>query len=134
MTLQEVLAQAAANVPDCLAAGYVDTSSGLLLGMNATESHPQEILDLVATATTDLFQGDSVVAIEDYFKNARGDGGDDEHFFQEIIINSKNLFHVFLRTEKRPDHIIVFVGRNTANIGLMLSKSRREVAKIVAII
>jgi len=129
MTLNAKLAEAVASVPECLAAGYVDMSTGMLLGVKTVDSHPQEILDMVSAATADLFQGSTVVDIEDHFKKARGQKGD-AHFFQEIIVFSDNLLHVFLRTKKYPEHVIVFVSRKSANIGMVLTKARLAVGPL----
>jgi hypothetical protein len=52
------------DVPECVAAGMVD----MLLALDTVDSHPQEVLDLLAAATFDLFQGRNVVLIEDSFK------------------------------------------------------------------
>lgn len=131
MSLDKALADAVAKVPECLAAGYVDMSTGMLLGVKTVDSHPQEILDMVSAATADLFQGDTVVAIEDHFKNARGQKKTDAHFFQEIVVFSENLIHVFLRTKKYPDHVIAFISRKNANIGMVLTKTRMAVDSIV---
>ncbi|MCK5641368.1 MAG: hypothetical protein KAJ19_11240 [Gammaproteobacteria bacterium] len=130
MSLEKALSDAISTIPECLAAGYVDMSTGMLLGVKTVDSHPQEILDLVAAATADLFQGTTVVAIEDHFKGSRGLKQDDNHYFQEIVVFSDNLIHVFLRTKKYPEHVIAFVSRKNANIGMMLTKTRLAVGGI----
>ena len=50
----------------------VDTKTGMLLGVKTVDSHPQEVLDLVAAATGDLFQGNNVATIEKLFRQSRG--------------------------------------------------------------
>jgi hypothetical protein len=74
MSLDQALADVIKNVPECLAAGWVDMSTGMLLGVKTVDSHPQEILDMVAAATGDLFQGSNVSAIESMWRRARGQG------------------------------------------------------------
>ena len=64
MSLDVAIAALMKQVPDCVACGVVDISTGMLLGVKTTDSHPQEVLDLVAAATGDLFQGSNVIAIE----------------------------------------------------------------------
>ena len=68
MSLDKALATAQTEVPECVAAGYVDMVSGLLLGVKTVDSHPSEVLDLVAAATGDLFQGKNVSEIERLFE------------------------------------------------------------------
>jgi hypothetical protein len=133
MSLENALNNASRSVPECLAAGYVDMSTGMLLGVKTVDSHPQEVLDLVAAATADLFQGSNVIAIEKMFKRARGiSPNDDHHYFQEFVVFSDNLLHIFLRGKKYQDHALIFVCRKSANIGMALTKSRMEQSNVEA--
>lgn len=132
MALDTTLAKAQQAVPECVAAGYVDMSTGMLLGVKTVDSHPQEVLDLVAAATADLFQGQSVTSIEKLFRKARGQGENGMHYFREIIVFSENLLHVFLRSKKKHDQAVVFVCRASANIGMVLTKSRQSLGEIEA--
>lgn len=129
----KALIDAQSQVPECVAVGVVDTDSGLLLDVKTVDSHPSAVLDLVAAATADLFQGPNVVAIENAFKAARGVTSS-EHYFREIIVNSTNLIHVFLRMAKKEHQVVVFVCRNTANIGMALAKARLALPVIEAAI
>lgn len=131
-TLNEALQKATASIPECVAAGYVDLSSGMLLGIKTVDSHPSDVMDLLAAATADLFQGSNVVTIEQIFKRARGLSLDNYHYFQEIIVNSDNLIHVFIRSKAYPEHVSCFVCRLTANLGMVLSKARASMPAIEA--
>lgn len=124
MSLDKALAQAQADIPECVATGYVDMVSGLLLGVKTVDSHPGEVLDLVAAATGDLFQGKNVTEIEKLFDKSRGIQGRNHHYFNEIIVFSTNLIHVFIRSKRKPEQAAVFITRISANIGMVLVKSR----------
>lgn len=124
MSLDKALSQAQADIPECVATGYVDMVSGLLLGVKTVDSHPGEVLDLVAAATGDLFQGRNVTEIEKLFDKSRGITGRNHHYFNEIVVFSTNLIHVFIRSKKHPEHAVVFVTRVSANIGMVLVRSR----------
>jgi hypothetical protein len=124
MNLDTALANVQRSVPECVAAGFVDMKTGMLLGVKTVDSHPQEVLDLVAAATGDLFQGANVSAIETIFKRARGLKDDNHHYFQEIIVVSDNLLHVFQRGKRNPDMVLVTVCRVSANMGMVLAKAR----------
>lgn len=131
MSLNSALNDVIQNVPDCLAAGFVDVSTGMLLGIKTVDSHPQEVVELLAAATGDLFQGSNVVTIERLFKRSRGlPEDDDEHYFQEIIVLSKNLIHVFVRGKSLQDQILVTVCRAGANLGMVLTKTRLSLAAV----
>ncbi|MCU1642520.1 MULTISPECIES: hypothetical protein [unclassified Nocardia] len=112
------------EVPECLAAGAIDMTTGMLLAVETVDNHPQEVLDLLAAATLDLFQGRNVVMIEDIWKERRGVRLD-RHYFQEILVNSDNLTHLFVRTESREDVVIVVVCRKTVNVGMLFAQARR---------
>jgi len=124
MSLTKTLQESMGQIPDCVAAGYVDMSTGLLLAVHTVGGHPHDILELLAAATADLFQGSSTVSIEQMWKKIRGGAMDNKHYFQEIIVLSDNLQHVFLRSKKYPDHALVYITRKSANIGMVISKSR----------
>jgi len=131
-TLDNALQKAITSIPECVATGYVDLSSGMILSMKTVDSHPSEVFDMLAAATADLFQGPNVSAIEKIFRKSRGLPDDNEHhYFQEIIVNSDNLIHVFLRG-KRQQQVACFVCRKGANLGMVLTKARMAMPEIEA--
>ena len=131
-TLDSALQKAVTAVPECVAAGYVDLASGMVLSIKTVDSHPQEVFELLAAATSDLFQGPNVSAIEKIFRKARGlPENNDHHYFQEIIVNSDNLIHVFLRS-KRQSQVLCFVCRKGANLGMVLTKARMALPEVDA--
>lgn len=132
MSLDSALAQVQQNVPDCVAVGFVDMKTGMLLGIKTVDSHPQEIVDLVAAATGDLFQGTNVATIETMFKRSRGVPETGHHYFQEIIVMSDNLIHVFQRCKRNEDLVLCTVCRVSANLGMVLTKARMSLAKVEA--
>jgi len=121
--LEQELQASITNIPECVAAGYVDLSTGMLLAIRTVDSHPQEILEMLAAATSDMFQGSNVVAIENMFKKARG-VEDNAHYFNEMIVNSDNLIHIFIRGKENQEHVVCFVCRKSANLGMALTKAR----------
>lgn len=128
--LDDLLQRAMSTVPDCVAAGFVDLGSGMVLSIKTVDSHPSEVFDMLAAATADLFQGPNVVAIEQVFKRSRGlPESVDHHYFQEIIVNSDNLIHVFLRG-KQQQQVTCFVCRKGANLGMVLTKARAAAPEI----
>ena len=114
------------DAPECVASGVVDLATGMLLSYETVDNHPPEVLDLLAGATLDLFQGRTVVMIEDVFKERRGVQSD-EHFFQEILVNSENLTHLFVRLNEQQDVVAVVVCRKAVNVGMLFAQVRRVV-------
>lgn len=114
------------DAPDCVASGVVDMATGMLLSYETVDNHPPEVLDLLAGATLDLFQGRTVVMIEDVFKERRGITTEN-HFFQEILVNSDNLTHLFVRMNEQQDVVAVVVCRKSVNVGMLFAQVRRVV-------
>lgn len=132
--LDDALQRAMTAVPECVAAGLVDLASGMVLSIKTVDSHPSEVFDFLAAATTDLFQGPNVVAIEKIFKKSRGlPETVDHHYFQEIIVNSENLIHIFIRGKKQ-QQVVCFVCRKGANLGMVLTKARAGMPDVEAAI
>ena len=129
--LSNALQSAISSIPECLAAGYIDLSSGMLLGIKSVDSQPAEVVELLAAATADLYQGPNVRLIETIFKKARGLKDDNHHYFQEFIVNSDNLIHIFLRG-KNQEQVACFVCRKSANLGMALTKSRSAMPALEA--
>jgi hypothetical protein len=112
------------DVPDCIGVGVVDISTGMLLAVDTADKHPAEILDMLAAATADLFQGKTVTQIEEAWKHIRGTA-DDRHYFQEILVNSDNLVHLFMRSKTNPDLVAVVVCSRDVNIGMLFAQGRQ---------
>mgnify|MGYP003572843039 CR=1 FL=1 len=123
MSVDSILQKSMSEIPKAVAAGIVDMSTGMLIGVKTIDSHPQAVLDLVSAATKDLFEGDNVTAIEDLFKRSRG-VITSERYFREIIVMSTNLVHLFGRLHSMPSVIVVAVCRSDTNLGLALMKLR----------
>jgi len=126
MTEETMIKDSISNVPKAVAAGLVDMASGMLLTIKTVESHPQEVIDILAPATKELFEGELVTTIENLWKKARGVDSD-EHYFQEILISSMNLWHYFGRVRSKPETVLTVVCRGDVNMGMMIMKCRELV-------
>ncbi|MCK4842003.1 MAG: hypothetical protein KAT04_08980 [Methylococcales bacterium] len=123
MSVDSIVDSIIKDVPKSVAAGVVDMGTGLLLGVKTVDEHPQDVLDMLAAATHELFEGDSVTGIENIFKKARGDSST-EHYFKEVMVTSTNLLHVFSRLHSDPNIVISAVCQQGANLGLVIMKMR----------
>ena len=132
MSLETAINDVQKTVPECVAVGLVDIKTGMLLAIKTVDSHPQEVIDLVAAATGDLFQGANVTQIEKLFKRIRGVADDGHHYFQEIIVMSDNLIHVYQRCKRNEDTVLVTVCRISANLGMVLTKARASLSGVEA--
>ncbi len=130
MNIDRSLNLALKAVPKAVAAGIIDMDSGMLLGIKTSSSHPSEVFDFLAAATKDIYEGDNVTAIEDIFRESRGEKNNGERYFKEIVIFSSNLLHYFKRIPDNPSTVFSVVCSIDANIGLVLVKSRGIVKNI----
>ena len=124
MSVDTILSKVMKEVPKAVAAGVVDMGTGMLLGFKTVDEHPSEVLDLVAAATRDLFQGDSMMEIEKIFKLRRNVTSDDR-YVHEFTFSSDHTFHVFERLKASPATVVVVVCRADTNIAMALTKMRQ---------
>lgn len=111
------------QVPECITAALVDMSTGMLLAVDTIDDQTaDEQLDLLAAATFDLFQGRNVSIIRDVFAERHGQS--DRHYFQEMLVNSDDLVHLFLRSNRHQDLVAVIVCKRVSNIGMLFAQAR----------
>ncbi len=130
MSLDNALKNFHRAVPECVAVSAIDMDSGMLLAIRTVDSHPQEVIDLLAAATGEMFQGENVRTIEETFKRLRGITDDDLHYIKEIIIFSDNLLHLFQRFKRYPNIVMVTVCRKKANLGMVMVKARGQLPEV----
>lgn len=112
------------DTPDFVGAGFVDMSTGMLLAVDTVDDHPREILEVLAAATADLFQGRAVTQIENMWKQQRG-VSESRHYFQEILIYSDNIVHLFVRSQRNSDVAAVIVCNRAVNVGMLFAQVRQ---------
>ncbi len=132
MSIQDALSTAIETIPDCIAAGYVDMETGMLLGSSVSEPECTESLDNLSIAVANLFQGRGVAAFEALLRDAGGDDEAQNTGFGEIAVFSKDRLNIFLRTKEYPDHVVCYICRNSANVGLALTKSHLSLGSVAA--
>jgi hypothetical protein len=112
------------QVPECITAALVDMSTGMLLAVDTLDDQqPDEQLDLLAAATFDLFQGRNVTIIRDVFVD-RHPVANDRQYFQEMLVNSDELVHLFLRSNRHQDLVAVIVCKRMSNMGMLFAQAR----------
>ncbi|MEL6179076.1 MAG: hypothetical protein AAFS10_08985 [Myxococcota bacterium] len=131
MSREQALQHTMRNVPMCVAVGYVDMSTGVLLDVHTTDSRPEETLAAISAATASLFQGGSVITMERMFRSGHGISGESNHDFQEIIVFSEHFLHIFMRGKRNPMHAAMIVCTK-ANVGIVLTKARLALSSLEA--
>ncbi len=131
MTIEAALNTAMKTIPDCIAAGYVDMETGMLLGTNTSEPDSADVLDSLAIAVANLFQGRGIKAFEELLSTAGAEESENPGF-GEIAVFSNDRLNIFLRTREYPDHVVCYICRNSANVGLALTKSNLSLRSVAA--
>lgn len=67
--LDDALQRAMTGIPDCLAAGFIDLNSGMILSIKTVDSHPSEVFDFLAAATYDCFKALMLLPLSKSSKN-----------------------------------------------------------------
>ncbi len=131
MSLDAALTAAMATIPDCFAAGYIDMETGMLLGLQGDDPESAEALETLAVAASNLFQGSGVRAFEQMLRES-GVQDAETPGFGEIGVFSNDRLHIFLRTQKYPDHVVCYICKDSANVGLALTKSHMSLGPVAA--
>ncbi len=131
MSIQTALTAAMETIPDCVAAGYVDMETGMLLGTSVKDADASDVLDTLALAAANLFQGRGVVAFETMLREAGGDTNETPGF-GEIAVFSGDRLIIFQRTREYPEHVVCYICNNSANVGLALTKSHLSLGPVAA--
>ncbi|CUJ99451.1 hypothetical protein RUE5091_02043 [Ruegeria denitrificans] len=131
MTIEAALKAAMDTIPDCIAAGYVDMETGMLLAANTLDADSADVLDVLAIAVANLFQGRGVSGFEELLRSAGVEEADNPGF-GEIAVFSNDRLHIFLRTREYPDHAVCYICHNSANVALALTKSHLSLGPVAA--
>lgn len=132
---QATLERARLAISKCIAVAVVDLESGGLLGIEMTRKHPQDFLDLLGAQARELFRGDIVRQIEDYFRRARGlpEGGPPRARTWSAEIDPDGempgILH-FFRLGSRNDRIYVFVATVDVNYTMFKTQTASAAADL----
>lgn len=120
------LEQVANAVPECVAAGFVELRTGVMLGMKTMASLPPILLDRVG----EPLRHNQAAGLESMFLKTRSATELDDRYFQEVLVLSGNLIHVFQRCKRRDDVVLMTVCLGSANMGMVLNRSRLQLPAV----
>jgi hypothetical protein len=113
------------EVPDYAGVGVVDLSTGAMLHCDTVAELPAELTELLAASTVDLFAGRAVRHVTAAMA-ARHDQSDEAgHGFEEILVRSPHVVHLFLRSRRRPDLALGLVCSRSVKVGLLLIRAQQ---------
>lgn len=118
------------DVPEYLGSGVVDLTTGMLLDADTVDDHPRDLIDMLAAATADLFEGRTITQIEHMWREYSGSLDDGGHYLQEVLIYSHNLVHLFMRSPSNPEIVAAVICRRTVNIGMFFATARQAMREL----
>lgn len=124
-TLHDIIQQ----VPGCEALAYVNIQQGELIGIETKEIIPENVCQLVASATMELFTAPNVVQISEIFKAKKGIP-ESQSNFNEIIVHGDGNIYVFIRAQSRNDRVGVFSCDDSVSSGMVLHHARQLMPQI----
>ena len=130
MALSDALEKSLDDVPEGVAAGYLDLKTGEILGFSAIEDKPQEFLNVVATAVSELFEA----PLFKIFENMRTKNTIEEDFgensFSEILLLGTKYITMLKRCDESPQHAVVYVAQKSTPPGILLMQVRNNLPSI----
>lgn len=105
------------NVDDAMAAGVVDLSTGLLLGVHHNVPYfTQSYLDAVAAAAVDMFRGRGVSGVEKRLSESRGE--EVKNTMEEIQMTTPKTYHFMQVIPGKPNALAVLITGKNTNLGM----------------
>jgi hypothetical protein len=130
MSLHSTLQQSLETVPDGVAAGYVDLTTGALLSIFAADQKPQEFLNAMASAVTELFEAPLFKMIDKIWAEELTEDDLSKDGFGEILLFGKDYTTLLKRCEKHERHAVIYVSRKETPPGILLMEVRKSLPAI----
>lgn len=132
--LRYVLRRAVRDIPSCVAVAWQNIDTGETLGVCTSAPEPDGVLDKLEVAVWELFQGDGLARLTKVWSGAAGVAvGPEDQDLREVLVSSRGLHHLVLRSSSRPSLALVAVTHAKANTGLVLIRSRGVLRELEAV-
>jgi len=127
--MTDVCQQIVNNVDDAFAAGVVDLSTGLLLGVHHNVPYfTQSYLDAVAAAAVEMFRGRGISGVEKRLTESRGE--EVKNTMQEIQMTTPKTYHFMQVIPGKPNALAVLITGKNANLGMGWAGLRSAVTEL----
>jgi hypothetical protein len=128
--LHEALRNAMSNIPNCIAVGAVDLTSGTLLALQAEEERPQEMLNVMTSTITELFEAPLLQAFSEIYAASPDESPQRGTQFTELLLLNSFHNYLLLRGRKRQDLAIIVITKKDTSAGLLMLKGLAAMADI----
>jgi hypothetical protein len=121
--LDTVLINAMSTIPNCVTIGVVDLASGTLLTIQSEESQPQELLNLMTTAITELFEAPLLRAFTQIYAGDASKAPVAGTQFTELLLLNDHHSYFLLRGRLRPQIAVFVVAKKETPAGLLMMRA-----------
>ncbi len=121
--LDEILRNAMSDIPNCVAMGVIDLNSGTLLAIEAEEERSQEMLNVMTSTVTELFEAPLLQAFSEiYAADAKGNPDAGRDFTELVLLNSFHNY-LLLRGRNHPQIAVIVITKKDTPVGLLRMKA-----------
>jgi hypothetical protein len=121
--LDEALRQAISDIPNCIALGAVDLTTGTLLALQSEEERSQEMLNVMTATITELFEAPLLQAFAEIYAPPSEETPARGTQFTELLLLNNHHNYLLLRGRKRADLAIIVITRKDTPAGLLMMKA-----------
>lgn len=132
MTLRDTLQASLDSVPDGVAVGYIDLTTGSLLSLASREERPQEFLNVIARAVTEMFEAPLFKVLNKIWSVEFSEEALQADAFTEILLMGSDYTTLLKRCEKNPRHAVIYVTHKNAPPGILMMQVRSDLPRIEA--
>lgn len=129
MSFEKILSELTTGIPECLVSGVVDIPTGTVVGCRATQRDLRQEFELIATATALVFASAPSAAMN---RMVGAVSPHTEHEFKEVTLMGNGRVQVYCRPESNPDLALIVICNASANLGMVLAKTRLQLATLGA--
>lgn len=123
VALENALAAALRDIPECLAVGYLDLQANAPLAVQSLDLPSVKLLNNAVLAS--FFQEHNLHGIEHLYAKTNRTTEDANQHMREMILFSDNLLYVFIRGIRNRSHVGCFVTQARANVAALLTQARQ---------
>ena len=121
--LDEVLRNAMAEIPNCIAVGAVDLGTGTLLSIQAEQERSQEMLNIMTSTVTELFEAPLLQAFSEIYAGKAKDGAEAKQQFTELLLLNDHHNYLLLRGQARKQLAVIMITTKDTQVGLLRMKA-----------
>jgi hypothetical protein len=128
--LDELIQSVMAEIPNCVAFGIVDLSSGTLLAIQAAQDKPQEMLNLVTAAIAELFDAPLMQAFAQIYAGDDRQAASSDAQFTELLLLNNHHNYLLLRGRQRPNIAVIVITDKATPSGLLMMRGLKAMPEI----